>query len=203
MIVNRPLILSRLTSAHEARPYIDMCLTAAHHVLEMVLDLSTSNFLFAAFWNIQYTTFSALSVVYVWVIQRRKDHFQSVDSRHNERSLYNLAENVQGHLAEATQRNAPNLRYSVILEELKQEALRSLRRREPQDLNEQTVTVASTPASRPNHTPGQCSQSNSLSEWESLVDFPLDPELWLQLDSFPFDSRLGFNNLEGDSSIGW
>ena len=185
MIVNRPLILSSASDVESIRPHVDQCVTAARRVLEMVLELVDHNHLFRAFWNFQYITFHALSVVYVWIIQLKGDRERALHTEHDKQHLCELAEKVQAHLAEATQLNAPNLRYSIILEELKQEALRALNRRAPRVQHSDEVSVV--PSNEMNATPGQESQFNSVSDWESMLDFPTDPELWLQLDSFPFD----------------
>lgn len=188
MIVNRPLILTRPPDPETVRFYVDKCLSAAHKVLEMVLELVEQNHLFSAFWNFQYITFHALSVVYVWIFQRRRDRLGIACSDYDENRLCELAEKVHAHLAEATQKNAPNLRYSIILEELKQETLRALKKRSFQP--PAAMPEVSTKDIQGNeYILGQEMQPESASEWESMLDFPTDPELWLQLDSFPFESE--------------
>lgn len=188
MIVNRPLVLTRPSDPEMVRFYVDKCLSAAHKVLEMVLELVEANHLFAAFWNFQYITFHALSVVYVWIFQRRRDRLGSARSDYDENRLCELAEKVHAHLAEATEQNAPNLRYSIILEELKQETLRALNKRSiqaPPAIQEASATGIE----GNDYISSQEIQPESASEWESILDFPTDPELWLQLDSFPFESE--------------
>lgn len=185
MIVNRPLILSSHSDPELIRPHVFRCLTAAQKVLEMVLELVEHNHLFRAFWNFQYITFHALSVIYVWVIQLKGERERVLQTQHDKQHLCDLAEKVQAHLAEATQLNAPNLRYSIILEELRQEALRALKRvRHPQP----TAAAPAVLLDGIDQTPGQASL-NSVSDWDSMLEFPTDPELWLQLDSFPFDGK--------------
>ena len=191
MIVNRPLVLSQHLQAEASRPYVDKCLAAAKTVLELVLELVQQNHLFRAFWNFQYITFHALSVVYVYIIQQLRETARIDDGQHNEHHLCDLAAKVQIHLAEATQSNAPNLRYSIILEELKTEALRALHKR--QAPRRQEVANPAVRDTEIGNTSGQGSQIGSLSEWDSLADFPIDPELWLQLDSFPFDGEYLIN----------
>lgn len=188
MIVNRPLVLSSSPDAELVRPHVEQCLTAAEKVLKMVLELVEHNHLFRAFWNFQYITFHALSVVYVWIIQLKGERARAVRTQHDKQHLCDLAEKVQGHLAEATQLNAPSLRYSIILEELKQEAFRALNRRGPRVQDAEAPSIAVTSGGT-DLTPGTGSQVNSLSDWDSMLDFPMDPELWLQLDSFPFDGK--------------
>lgn len=183
MIVNRPLILSSHEDPELIRPYVDQCLTAARRVLDTVLELVEHNHLFRAFWNFQYITFHALSVVYVWIMQLKGDRGLFLQTQHDKQHLYDLSEKVQTHLAEAPQRNAPNLRYSIILEELRQEALRALNGGAP--FARQAEPMPNIQNDGTYHTPG--SALNSMSDWDSMLEF--DPELWLQLDSFPFDGK--------------
>ena len=190
MIVNRPLILSSHTNPDLIRPHVEQCLAAARRVLEMVLELVEHNHLFRAFWNFQYITFHALSVVYVWIIQLKGERARALHTGQQDRQLLcEMAEKVQGYLAEATQANAPNLRYSIILEELKQEALRALNRRAPRAQRSEEVVQAAQHDGLNGEAPVQGSTVDSLSDWDSMLDFPTDPELWLQLDSFPFDGE--------------
>lgn len=191
MLVNRPLLLYTHSETEQIRPHIAQCLSAAQKVLEIVLELVEQNHLFRAFWNFQYITFHALSVIYVWIIQLKGDRIPMLQTQHDKQHLYSLAEMVQAHLAEATQLNALNLRYSIILEELRQEALRALR---PRGSRLQHAEAApAVPHGDINLTPGQVSQFDAMSDWDSVLDFPADPELWLQLDSFPFDGKFALN----------
>lgn len=187
MIVNRPLVLSSHPDTEQVQPHVEQCLSAARKVLEMVLELVENNHLFRAFWNFQYVTFHALSVVYVWTIQLKGDRERMLGTEHNKQHLCDLANHVQGHLAEATQLNAPNLRYSLILEELRQEAFRALDLRVPRTQHAEVMPAPATDST--DQTPGGDSTMNSVSDWDPLLDFPMDPELWLQLDTFPFDDE--------------
>ena len=97
--------------------------------------------------------------------------------------LLQLAERIQSHLAQVTQNNAPSLRYSIILEELQEEARRAL----VKDQQQQGNLIA---GSRHDSDPQQPSMSTSNSvdvpEGSLSIDFPLDQDLWLQLDSCPY-----------------
>lgn len=112
---------------------------------------------------------------------------------HNDDELYQLAETIQKHLAEATHTNAPSLRYSIILEELQQEACRLMvRPNQPRPPNLRGLLETPNEA-HPYATPVNLSDSSPSSNragsmsWDSLSgEFPLDPDIWLQLDSFPF-----------------
>lgn len=136
----------------------------------------------------KYVTFNALSIAYVWIIQRRIGRLNDILPNFDLQELFDTAETVQMHLATVTRSNAPNLRYSIILGELQQEARRVLKNNTantqfpetPVDQSGQQGPAAVTDMSLttlPGETP---------SDWSGRFDFPLDPNLWLQLDSFPF-----------------
>ena len=100
--------------------------------------------------------------------------------------MFKIAEAVQSHLATATQSNAPNLRYSIILGELQREARRVI------DSASQTTSSAdpgTSSSSCPQTDPASASDQPLALESDldiGSMDFPLDPNLWMQLDSFPF-----------------
>ncbi|KAK1659095.1 fungal-specific transcription factor domain-containing protein [Colletotrichum godetiae] len=118
MHANRPFLLGTGGPRHGQRSplddSIDECITAAKTALETVDGMASDGTLFHAFWWTPYVTFCALAVVYVYEIQRgRQDP---------ERGLFELADRCQNHLTKATSAESPSRRYSVILEELRQEA---------------------------------------------------------------------------------
>ena len=127
-------------------------------------------------------TFNALSVVYVWIIQRKNhDSANGALLEMGEAKLYDLAETVQAHLAHATQSNAPSLRYSIILEELQQEARRLLKGESADDGYTNTAEASSS---------DRTDQDGSSVPWSELewqsVDQGLigDVDLFTHLDSF-------------------
>ncbi|KAJ5288245.1 hypothetical protein N7478_003931 [Penicillium angulare] len=94
--------------------------------------------LFPSFWYSQYIAFNALSIIYLYLIQVQRLRIPPVDlhflpspdvllgsSALNESTLYRLAERAEAHLADATARNAPSWKYSVILQGLRRELTRS------------------------------------------------------------------------------
>ncbi|KAI5241322.1 hypothetical protein E4T43_05604 [Aureobasidium subglaciale] len=173
MIITRPLLSGQLTEPGIMQPHIEKCLSAAKFVLDLVLDLAVDNNLIPAFWNTQYVTFNALTIVYVWIMQRKQGRLSVIATQHDEMQLFELAKSVQAHLARATNTNAPSLRYSIILEELQQELSCMLVRQED-EITRPTVTDNISLETRP---------------WEELnMDFPMDPELWLQLDTLLFST---------------
>ncbi|KAK1998774.1 fungal-specific transcription factor domain-containing protein [Colletotrichum falcatum] len=119
MHANRPFLLgtgaaSKSKQGSALEDSVDECINAAKVALETVDGMASDGTLFHAFWWTPYVTFCALAVVYVWEIQRgRKD---------GENGLFELADRCQNHLTEATAAESPGRRYSVILEELRQEA---------------------------------------------------------------------------------
>lgn len=98
---------------------IKLCISAARDALRTIDALAQEGPLFHAFWWTHYVTFCALSVVYVWDMQH-SGHLDGVDAE----ALMALAERCQFHLAQATARNSPSRRYSMILEELRSESRR-------------------------------------------------------------------------------
>jgi hypothetical protein len=96
---------------------IKLCIGAARDALRTIDALAQEGPLFHAFWWTHYITFCALTVTYVWNMQRGRD-IEGIDRQ----ELMSLAERCQIHLANATATNSPSRRYSIILEELRNEA---------------------------------------------------------------------------------
>jgi hypothetical protein len=96
---------------------IRLCISAARDALRTIDTLAQEGPLFHAFWWTHYITFCALTVTYVWNMQRSTD-LEGIDRE----ELMKLAERCQIHLAHATATNSPSRRYSIILEELRSEA---------------------------------------------------------------------------------
>lgn len=117
MYVNRPFLLKNFgaTGTTDARikGIIHDCISAASGALELVDSMASDGTVFHAFWWTHYVSFCALTVIYVWHIQQRTPF---------EERLFELAERCQDHLAKATGSNSPSRRYSIILQELREEA---------------------------------------------------------------------------------
>jgi hypothetical protein len=98
--------------------------------------------------------------------------------------MFELAKSVQAHLARATNTNAPSLRYSIILEELQQELQCIL------DRPEVNHTRAAVDRFEEDHAQPECADlALETRQWDGLdMDFPLDPELWMQLDTLLFST---------------
>ena len=199
MLVNRPLMLIEQPSL-DASPHIRQCLEGAKTTIDTVLQYVSDKRMFSIFWHSQYVTFNALSIIYVWLIQRKRGRMRELKLPFaaTDDELFQAAETTQAHFAEATKFNAPCTRFSIILEELQGEAHRLMsRNRQPRPPQLKALLDEPTgedhPFARPPKRPGTAASGSGESEradsmsWESLgAEWPLDPDLWLQLDSFPF-----------------
>ena len=125
MHLYRPFLLGKRESASENSPTevfrqqsIQLCIAAAQDALRTVDAFAQDGPLFHAFWWTHYITFCALTVVYVWNTQQPSNDIDGVDRQ----TLMMLAEQCQVHLAQATAMNSPSRRYSIILEELRNDS---------------------------------------------------------------------------------
>ena len=191
MVINRPLLLIDSSSDSVSGAYA--CVSAAKSTLDIVRGFVSDKRVFPSFWYTQYVTFNALSIVYVWLIQRKHGHLSGYTRPHSDEELFQIAETIQRHLAEATQTNAPSLRYSIILEELQQETHRLMVQQNHKRPPNLSALLETPPEGHPYATPVNPSESSPSSQratllnWDSLSgDISLDSDLWLQLDSFPF-----------------
>lgn len=198
ILINRPLLL--IDSSIDNKANVNACLSAAKSILDVVGGFIADRRTFPAFWFTQYVTFNALSIVYIWLIQRKRGRLASLKPQHTDEELYQVAEDIQKHLADATHHNAPSLRYSIILEELQQETGRVMARASaprPPVLSGllEPPAAGAHPYAHPvsaNDSSPSSNQAGSV-QWDSLSgDFPFDNDIWLHLDSFPFVSSLQF-----------
>ena len=198
MLVNRPLMLVEQNPSIDTTSHVTKCLEGAKTTIDTVLQYVSDKRMFSIFWHSQYVTFNALSIIYVWLIQRKRGRMTGIALPFaSDEELFQMAETTQDHFSEATKNNAPCTRFSIILEELQIEAHRLMARNKqhrPPHLKALLDTSSSEnhpfarPAKRPDTaaSAGSSERADSMS-WEALgADYPLDPDLWLQLDSFPF-----------------
>ncbi|KAF9889249.1 hypothetical protein FE257_007562 [Aspergillus nanangensis] len=112
--------------------HIGKCIEAAEDVMKLIDGLGKQGVLIQSFWFTHYVCFCAILAVYIYTIQQyRSTSSHPASSEHVEeasrlRYLFNLGETCQQHLAEATRRNCPSRRYSIILEELRLEVHRQV-----------------------------------------------------------------------------
>ncbi|TKA73305.1 hypothetical protein B0A55_08887 [Friedmanniomyces simplex] len=205
MLVTRPLLLVESVDAVSLQPCISACLEAATTTLQMMSGTRSEVTTFSAFWFTQYVAFNAVSIAYVWLIQRKRSRFLEMKVALTDNEILHEAEAVQKLFAGAVEMNAPSLRYNVVLEELRQELLRLSAKSDPRKLSErEQQAVDSSSAARPQDelygviSGEPATEAVPLSVESEMpldglnLDFPFEPDLWLQLDSFPF-SDLAFN----------
>lgn len=124
---------------------VHKCIGAAEDIIQLVDSLAKQGVLIQSFWFTHYVCFCAIIVIYIYTIQQCQ--LSSLDSPDHQpegltrlRSLFNLAELCQQHLAEATRKNCPSRRYSIILEELRLEVHRQIGSGLSQGRSENTAT---------------------------------------------------------------
>ncbi|TKX25991.1 fungal specific transcription factor domain-containing protein 17 [Elsinoe australis] len=220
MLVHRPFLLKDLErEGKEARSMasqsIAECISAAEFVLDMVDRQAQEGSLFHAFWWMHYVCFNALVVIYVWTIQESKVSAMSEELRR----IIQSAERCLGHLAQATASNSPSRKYSIILQELRAEAKRKMRKAvdKQQDSIQQSVQRME-PHSGTNNSFD--TSSRHLESQGQVYDHPfsspadtndsgLMPFLydwqasdWLDLDSSAFDSFLNVELQTEGHSLG-
>ncbi|RTE77789.1 hypothetical protein BHE90_007740 [Fusarium euwallaceae] len=123
MHTTRPFLLDH---SENASPALEACVTECIGAAKLALEIVDRMFSEATtvihfLWWMPYVTFCALAVVYVWEIQQKSGISVSNDNV----SLFALAERCQSHLAKAMSSDSASRRYSIIIEELRQEARHS------------------------------------------------------------------------------
>ncbi|GAQ03292.1 hypothetical protein ALT_0613 [Aspergillus lentulus] len=124
----RPSVPHPMVSSH-----VRKCIDAAEDVMKLVDSLAKQGVLIQSFWFTHYVCFCAIIVVYIHTIQQYRlasdpdtASPRSVEDSGYLHTLFSLAETCQQHLAEATRKNCPSRRYSIILEELRKEVHRQM-----------------------------------------------------------------------------
>lgn len=112
--------------------HVQKCIEAAEDIMKLVDSLARQTLFIQSFWFTHYVCFCAILVVYIHIIQQHRQSTApspsvgtpaDVDKLH---ALLSLAEACQQNLAEATRKNCPSRRYSIILEELRKEVHRQI-----------------------------------------------------------------------------
>jgi hypothetical protein len=135
---NRSFLLNALTNRKTepaineeiTNSSIEKCVEAARTIIKVGLSTSHPEPLSTAFWFTQYASFCAAVVIYIYIIQQHKT-LRDVGNifpelSHTNRQLLDLAQDCQRRLAEACRKNSPSVRYSILLEELRQEVCSQL-----------------------------------------------------------------------------
>jgi hypothetical protein len=131
--------------------YVQKCIQAAEDTMTLIDSLAQRSVFIQSLWFTHYVGFCAILVVYIYIIQQHRQSTApspSVGSpadMDRMQYLLSLAETCQQHLAEATRKNCPSRRYSIILEELRREVHRQM------GSDDQSGSLAPTPVvSKPN-----------------------------------------------------
>ncbi|KAF2997011.1 hypothetical protein E8E14_004293 [Neopestalotiopsis sp. 37M] len=130
ILTNRPFLLSNFArlqqaplssdAAKKARtsPGVQECLQAAMSIVETVNRLFQADQLFRGYWFTLYFAFSAVVVLYVYAIQQKACPIETY------RAYLEAAGTCQGQIFAMAEQGSLTQRYSLVLEELRAEALR-------------------------------------------------------------------------------
>lgn len=130
ILVNRPFLLSNFArlqqapsspdAARKARtsPGVQECLQAAMSIVETVNRLFQAEQLFQGYWFTLYFAFSAVVVLYVYAIQQKASPIETY------RAYLEAAGTCQDQIFAMAEQGSLTQRYSLVLEELRAEALR-------------------------------------------------------------------------------
>ena len=124
MHLQRPYLLGNMNHSNDGshvQHNITDCLTAAQDALQIVNSMALDGSLINSLWWMYYVAFCALSVVYIWEIQQ-KTQATTVDAGMDMKILLDLADQCHTHLAQKAPANSPSRAYSIVLEELREEA---------------------------------------------------------------------------------
>ncbi|KAJ4377507.1 hypothetical protein N0V83_000332 [Neocucurbitaria cava] len=209
MLAHRPFLLKNTTDDSDemrslAKDGLAECIFASRSILDAVDRMAREGRLFHAFWFTHYVCFCALVVVYVWMIQESSN----TTTRDERRNILDQAERCLQHLAQATASNSPSRKYSIILQELRNEAKRKTAKSaqdqpQPRDLSSTTATQGSeSVVSFTDIAQDQSMQDDHAAThtWQPLFDSPIDSAIpglqnfldvwqttdWLHLDSSAF-----------------
>lgn len=125
--------------------YVQKCIQAAENTMSLIDSLAQRSVFIQSLWFTHYVGFCAILVVYIYIIQQHRQSTAPSPSAGSPADtdrmqyLLALAETCQQHLAEATRKNCPSRRYSIILEELRREVHRQM------GSDDQSSSLAPTP----------------------------------------------------------
>ncbi|KAF2768678.1 hypothetical protein EJ03DRAFT_352038 [Teratosphaeria nubilosa] len=201
MFINRPMLVVDPILEAEVEPQITTCLEAAKGALDLLGSPLADTSTLPAFWFTQYVAFNALSITFISIIRRRR---KAGDLSIEDEQQLRRAEPILTYLTQAMSTNAPSLRYSVVLGELQKEATRPTKPGISNVVSQQGSKANSVSNGQlQSEDAGQALQlppfSNEANPQLQVPDFMqsldfgstddflnLEPDLWLQLDAFPF-----------------
>ncbi|KAF3389416.1 hypothetical protein F1880_003604 [Penicillium rolfsii] len=179
----RPSDPSPTVSAH-----VQKCISAAEDIMTLADDLAQQNIFVQSFWFTHYVTFCAILVVYIHIIQQHRQATAPSPTAGTPtdpgklHSLFLLAEACQLHLAEATRKNCPSRRYSIILGELRKEVHRHIG-------SDEQASIGPTPAT---FDDGQITEPSAIAPNGVDRTISFDPP---NLDFQPLPGGLSTNEL--------
>ncbi|KAG7140632.1 Thiamine repressible genes regulatory protein thi1 like [Verticillium longisporum] len=109
----------------QTKERIDECLVAAMDTMNTIDDMTQSGQMYHAFWITAYFGFTAAMVLYIYVIQEWASPPETY------RNYFAAAARCQSHMATIAQKGSLVERYYLVLEELRVEALRQMKRLHP------------------------------------------------------------------------
>jgi hypothetical protein len=117
-LTRRSLITQNSASLVRTSESVLECLKAATSIVGIVNDMFEGRRYFRAFWFTHYFAFSAVVVLYIYVIQQRST------PREAWRRYFDMAEKCQRQISDQGSNNSFAQRYSIVLEELRVEAMK-------------------------------------------------------------------------------
>ncbi|OAL30010.1 hypothetical protein AYO22_01916 [Fonsecaea multimorphosa] len=135
VLANRPFLLGKsdaddqglddVTHSHDDK--VERAVRAACTVVNLWDKGTEEGSVFGAFWIIHHAVFSAVSVLYLYIIfNSRRGTRAAQRLSESEEEVFLFAQRGQQHLAAAASVNRMCVRYSSILEELRQEAMKQI-----------------------------------------------------------------------------
>ncbi|KAH8666950.1 fungal-specific transcription factor domain-containing protein [Xylariales sp. PMI_506] len=136
ILTHRPVLLSNFAKlqqyeiaspdpSHRARDdsSVRECLKAAMSIVDTVDGLVQSDLMFRAYWFTLYFAFSAVVILYVYAIQQRHSTSETY------KTYLDAAVRCQDHIANFAAKDSLSKRYSLVLEQLRIEAVRQIQGR--------------------------------------------------------------------------
>ncbi|KAH8892307.1 hypothetical protein GQ53DRAFT_823101 [Thozetella sp. PMI_491] len=123
VLINRPSLLFHFDSGPTTRhaalgASVRACMDASTKLAEQVIRFSNESQKIEIYWFTQNITFNAISILYLYILRTLQlEHGLTKEAA----DLLCLAQNAQDRLMEAIRGNAPSLRYSLVLDELRAE----------------------------------------------------------------------------------
>ncbi|KAH7131064.1 transcriptional regulatory protein GAL4 [Dactylonectria macrodidyma] len=108
---------------------VQQCLMAAMKTVKTINDITQNRQMFQAFWITAYFAFTATIMLYIYVIQQRASSPELYSS------YFSAAAKCQSHISAMAEKGSLSERYSLVLEELRVEALRQVKRMHPSITN--------------------------------------------------------------------